>query len=51
MLSACVDLPNEILSSVDKSVTKGEPTEVLLANILQLLKEMGMFCLSPFTST
>jgi hypothetical protein len=37
MFSAFVDLPREALALVDTSITKGEPTEVLLGAITQLL--------------
>jgi CheY-like chemotaxis protein len=37
MLSAYVDLPSETLALVDKSITKGEPSPVLLGAIAQLL--------------
>ena len=37
MLSAYVDLPGEALTAVDRSLTKGEPTVVLLEAIEELL--------------
>lgn len=37
MLSAYIDLPDEALAAVDRSLTKGEPTIVLLEAIQELL--------------
>lgn len=37
MLSAYIDLPDEALAAVDRSLTKGEPTIVLLEAIQDLL--------------
>jgi CheY-like chemotaxis protein len=39
MFSAYVDLPNEILALVDKSVTKGEAPTILLKAIAELLDD------------
>ncbi len=39
LLSAYVDLPSETLALVDKSITKGEPTPVLLEALSQLLND------------
>ncbi len=37
MLSAYIDLPGETLTQVDKSITKGEPSRVLLDAMSQLI--------------
>ncbi len=39
MLSAYVDLPQETLALVDKYLTKGEPPQVLLNSIGQLIRK------------
>lgn len=40
MLSAYVDLPGDTLALVDRYITKGEPPQVLLAAVAELLATM-----------